>query len=44
MMINLILLKKNNQTVDDKWLNIEQLPNKIRFPKNIKLIKKLIII
>jgi ADP-ribose pyrophosphatase YjhB (NUDIX family) len=36
-----IIFKKNKETVDGHWFNIEQLPDKIRFPKSMdKVIEK----
>jgi ADP-ribose pyrophosphatase YjhB (NUDIX family) len=36
-----IIFKKNKETVDGQWFNIEQLPDKIRFPKSMdKVIEK----
>ena len=30
-----IVFKKNNETTDGKWFNIDQLPNNIRYPKSM---------
>jgi len=30
-----IIFKKNNETINGQWFNIEQLPDKIRFPKSM---------
>jgi 8-oxo-dGTP pyrophosphatase MutT (NUDIX family) len=30
-----IIFKKNNETIDGNWFNIDNLPNNIRFPKSM---------
>jgi 8-oxo-dGTP pyrophosphatase MutT (NUDIX family) len=30
-----IIFKENNETIDGKWFNIDELPNNIRFPKSM---------